>query len=427
MRKVILLSLNMFLFIGIGLGQKEKTDFKEYMPSIGIHGGALSYLGDVKGAAGSNILTYWKPSYGFYLEKKISPVFGISVNGLFGKISKSQLDDNVFLNFETSITNFDVNVLFDFDNGKIINESSPFAPFISVGVGYLSFDPKGDLFNDETLYNHWDDGTLRDLPQGSPGSDSLSNVITRDYTYESSLKDSANSYSKTAITIPIRLGFKFEISEHIDVRMSAAYILSMTDYLDNIPNGGNDKMIYTSFGLQYNFESKTSKNDKYKDFSFSDLDVEDADNDGVVDHKDLCQGTPKGVTVDVKGCAVDGDEDGVPDYKDKDLKTVPGVVVNRYGIQLTDEMVEEFVMDDSVETKYSIYFDGDQLTTDQINSYVRKSTPKIIVPKEFEKQDLNNDGSISAEEMTAVVNGMRKENALTVTKLNKLLKFYFEQ
>jgi outer membrane protein OmpA-like peptidoglycan-associated protein len=55
----------------------------------------------------------------------------------------------------------------------------------------------------------------------------------------------------------------------------------------------------------------------------------DADGDGVVDCKDKCPFTPKGVAVDSKGCPLDSDGDGVPDHLDKcpkdPNKTEPGV------------------------------------------------------------------------------------------------------
>ena len=55
----------------------------------------------------------------------------------------------------------------------------------------------------------------------------------------------------------------------------------------------------------------------------------DSDGDGVVDCKDDCPFTPKGVVVDSKGCPLDFDGDGVPDYLDKcpddPNKTEPGV------------------------------------------------------------------------------------------------------
>ena len=54
----------------------------------------------------------------------------------------------------------------------------------------------------------------------------------------------------------------------------------------------------------------------------------DSDGDGVVDCKDKCPDTPKGVAVDPNGCPLDTDGDGVYDYLDKCPGTLKGVPVN---------------------------------------------------------------------------------------------------
>lgn len=416
--------------------QGKKSDGLKYIPSIGFHVGALSYLGDIKGSSGATIYTYWRPAYGFYLEKKIGSIFGVSVNGIFGKVSKSQLDDDVFLNFESSIMNFDLNLLLDFDNGKIINESSLFSPYMSFGFGYLSFNPKGDLASNGAFYNHWSDGTLRDIAESTPGADTLSTVITRNYEYETSLKDSLNNYSKTTFTIPIRFGLKFKLSSNLQARISAAYIITMTDYIDNVADGGNDKLFYTSFGLQYNFATLTKKDDKYKDFDFSDLDKDDSDGDGVFDHKDLCQNTPEGVKVDNKGCALDGDEDGVPDYKDKELNTASGSLVTKDGITLTDEMIEtQAKMKDSVETEYRVFV-AEDLSKEEMEEIQKQyeaannstSINNSTIPTIFQGLDTDNDNYISAKEVTNAIDGFFEgENNLSAKDLNTLIDFYFDQ
>lgn len=62
----------------------------------------------------------------------------------------------------------------------------------------------------------------------------------------------------------------------------------------------------------------------------------DADRDGVVDDLDACPATPRGVTVDARGCPVDSDADGVADYLDQCPATPAGARVDGTGCP-TDE------------------------------------------------------------------------------------------
>ncbi len=57
----------------------------------------------------------------------------------------------------------------------------------------------------------------------------------------------------------------------------------------------------------------------------------DSDGDGVVDEADKCPNTPRGITVDARGCPPDSDGDGVPDYLDRCPSTPPGVAVDNSG------------------------------------------------------------------------------------------------
>jgi len=57
----------------------------------------------------------------------------------------------------------------------------------------------------------------------------------------------------------------------------------------------------------------------------------DSDGDGVYDNLDRCPDTPKGVTVDTRGCPLDTDGDGVPDYLDKCPNTPMGATVDARG------------------------------------------------------------------------------------------------
>lgn len=64
----------------------------------------------------------------------------------------------------------------------------------------------------------------------------------------------------------------------------------------------------------------------------------DDDNDGVINSKDNCPGTPSGVDVNAAGCAVDSDKDGVPDYKDRCPNTAETLEVNAKGCAVKGRM-----------------------------------------------------------------------------------------
>lgn len=65
--------------------------------------------------------------------------------------------------------------------------------------------------------------------------------------------------------------------------------------------------------------------------------IKDSDGDGVADDMDECPDTPKGVSVDAKGCPLDSDGDGVYDYQDKCPGTPAGVSVDSDGCPLDSD------------------------------------------------------------------------------------------
>lgn len=316
---------------------QRMIDVKSF--SFGVHGGTLSYIGDIKGNSDGSYFGFGNWAYGLSLEKKFGTNYGVLVNGIFGKVSKNETNTNTFVNFSSNIGHIDVNFMLDFDNGK-----SVFSPFLSVGLGFMFFNPKADLSAGGVQYNYWTDGTYRDIPQETPGSDTSSVVISRDYEYETEL-----SGSSTAITVPVWAGLKFKLSRKMDMRLAIAYITTFTDDLDNISGGSNDKMFYTSLGLNYNFVG-VDRSDKYRTIDFGSLFNADSDNDGVNDKQDLCQGTPEGVKVNSEGCPKDADKDGVPDYLDKEPNTPANTLVDSNGVAKKEEEIEPpAVLDEDVE------------------------------------------------------------------------------
>jgi OOP family OmpA-OmpF porin len=88
----------------------------------------------------------------------------------------------------------------------------------------------------------------------------------------------------------------------------------------------------------------------------------DADGDGVFDGLDQCPNTPKGATVDAKGCPMDSDGDGVPDGIDKCANTPAGLKVDASGcpIEVTEKETE--LLDTGMIRLQNVNFDTGKAT-----------------------------------------------------------------
>lgn len=415
----------LFFFVlscSIVLKSQEK---KIYPPSIGLQGGVVNFMGDLGKNTKGSIYTNTRFAYGGYLEQKFGSVFGLHLNAYTGKVSKYQLDTAAFLNFESKITAIDLSLLFDFDNDKIIKKSSTFAPFFSVGIGYLMFDPYADLLDENgNPYYHWSDGSLRNMPQ----NDSLlgkASYAKRDYKFETPLKDSTVNYAKNTLIIPVKLGFKFDLTENIQARVSASYVLTFTDYLDNYSiESGNDAYLYTSIGLQYNFGKRESQiNFSKKEENYrSGIEKVDSDGDGVPNINDYCPGTPPGVSVDERGCPADTDKDGIPDYRDKEPNTPPGMYVDADGVG--------YIYKEEKSEKPIQYEKPVEMKTEQKSFQSSEETPPPPkgIPDEFKSVDTDGDGFISSKEVTKVIDDyFDGKNNFTIEKLHQLVDFFFQQ
>ncbi len=68
----------------------------------------------------------------------------------------------------------------------------------------------------------------------------------------------------------------------------------------------------------------------------------DRDNDGVLDARDRCPNTPRGVSVDAWGCPFDSDRDGVYDYKDQCPGTPLAARVNALGCWILMDLLFDY-------------------------------------------------------------------------------------
>lgn len=102
--------------------------------------------------------------------------------------------------------------------------------------------------------------------------------------------------------------------------------------------GDNLTDLISTIGLQFSFGATKSAGKAKTGF--------DSDNDGVIDHWDMCPATKRGTAVDEYGCPLDSDKDGVADGIDACPDTPTGVQVDAVGCPPESDADRDGVADD---------------------------------------------------------------------------------
>jgi len=424
---------------------KENTIYK---PIIGLGAGVFNYFGEVNNNERTNPIIN---NYGFQASviKNFSPSFGLRFDVAYGKITARERSLENNRNFSTDIVSFNVHATYNFAGilrpGRFLN------PYISVGVGAINFDAKGDLKDENGVaYNYWSDGTLRGTPEPAegPNAPGSSDPLRADYVYETDLRkadlDNLGNYAQFAVTIPFTFGLHFKVSPRSAIRLSSTFSYAFTDLIDNytkdgvkgrVGNKANDMFLFTAVSYHFDFFSpKKVKTSQFDDVEFFALDADsDTDGDGVKDIEDYCPETASGATVDKQGCATDQDVDGVADPSDTEPNTNPELNVNKEGVGLTDEMIS-VSEDDTLATNRAKMFDiypdmtevygrdkNNKISEEDLKSEIFNVSPYSIV-------DYDGDGVISVTEVyEAIDKFFEGELDVTATYVNDLIDYFFEQ
>jgi len=385
--KKICLTLSMCLIVLANVFSQEFDEngdliYNIYkLPSVEVSTGVLTFFGDVS-AFNRNVPFIGKHNFGLgaCINQRIGSFFGVSAGFQKGKLTGFDTRPGSYYNFQSDVMHLQFNISLHLDNDIIFDKSSRFAPYLTAGFGYLTFDPKGDLRDkDNKYYYYWRDGTIRDQ-EFDPENPQNGNLLVRDYTFETEL-DSLNKNANSALSIPVGGGVTFKLSDALEASIAMTYVFTNTNFVDNLAaenksypffDRKNDNFLYSSVSIRFNIGSiqkQILQNKPYKNINFAEIDAMDSDGDGIKDYADKCPGTPKGVKIDVMGCPVDDDNDGVPNYLDKEMNTSPGSIVDDNGVTITPEMIEAKYIRDSllmageliIEKKYS---EGTPIITD---------------------------------------------------------------
>jgi hypothetical protein len=416
-------TLSLFLVIAGFLSAQDEPI--KHKPSLTIGVSALKFTGDVGKQTDVSPMLDTRLGYYLAIEQRFGKVFGISLGGMYGKLAGTDQNKNSKLNFQSTIMQGELLLTANFD--KVFKEDPAVSPFLNVGVGYMMFDPYGDLKNGANTYYYWADGSIRNQPELA-ANQTTATTIKRDYTYESKLKDSVTNYTRSSLLLPLGGGLNFHIGERWVASVGVNYVMCFSDYIDNSKKGGNDSYLQGNVGIQYEFRKK--KKTETDNVDFYAVDHLDADGDGISDDKDRCLGTPKGVLVDSHGCPFDSDNDGVADYMDKEPKSKKGAKVDGYGMTIDENELAKHQLEwDSLSVERSDKF-NETPTLEYLkeieNKKLNKGTSKI--PDPLKSADYNGDNYISADEITKTIDSFFEgTNDFTVDKINQLIDYFFEQ
>jgi hypothetical protein len=443
--------LLLFLPLGSFLAQAQEIDYDSlllridsvenpvYKPVVSFSYGVLNFLGDVQNSklsasVGNHAMAL---NLSTYLDRRNNFVANFSfMMGNLGGNSYDHLDLSRNLNFRTSLTSVGANVEYRF--GHFIQKEALIRPYLSLGAAILSFNPKGDLKNEDgQTYYYWSDGTIMDAPETVSVDAS---PLYRDYNYETDLRKrekqefGLGDYSQIALAVPVGAGAHFRISNRAFFSLGASYYYAFTDMLDNVAEEGTsvqgkkgfDSYIYSHLSLHFDLFSdpKTRTVElMYADVEYDSLLFDDEDGDLVLDVADRCPGTPYGVEVDTLGCPMDFDMDGVADYLDRELDTEPGAWVDDEGVTLSEEeFLARMELRDLAMEREGV---------EEYNSIIRgeyRLPSDVEIPEKFLSLDADGDGYLSFEELLQVIDQYFDfQLDLDVEEVRQLNEFFFSQ
>lgn len=430
-------------FIGLkaqNAQQPEAPDtfnFYKY-PAITLGVGVTGFDGDY---GGLNLVQFarQRTSVNFGIEQRLGKTFGISANFLYGGISANERIISNPKNFGSTIMNGDIRMVIYWDNDWLLRKKSKFAPYMFGGVGFATFNPKTDVLDaNGSSYYYWTDGTVRNQPQTQQNLGTAS-LLTRDYKYETAID--SPGYKKNTITFPLGLGLRYKLSGLVDAYVQGTYFLTLTDDMDAIRKGSNDRFLNVSAGVQIRLGRgpKDPNQERYKGVDFKSVEKIDSDGDGVRDAKDECPNTPAGVKVNGKGCpdATDTDKDGIPDYADKEVNTPAGVIVDADGKQIGDQKLQNQANDSLAVPRDALKnFPSSLPEPVKVNGGGNKSIdmnpvkvekPKEAIPAKYKGADFNNDGTIDSKEVARVIDEFFDGSTkFDIDSIYELIDWYFD-
>lgn len=403
------------------------------LPTISVNVGINHGFTDVELADGPT--PFRQLGYQLTITQRAAKFLNVSLELYSGSLYGEEQRGTTNINYRTSLFSQHLNVEYNFypllkpkpDGRQLIR------PYVGFGIGAVFFRSKGDLQDKSgNTYNYWEDGNIYAEPEGTIDV-SESTLLERDFEYETDLRDANldgfRKYSQTAFTMPINAGIRFQVSKHVGLNASFAYVLNFTDMIDNVSsksvgvragNSAFDNHLFGSIGLSI-FLGNTRpsvKPIKSKPEVLAD-DSKTSSSDELIE-------------LEVEEVSESNEED----ITKKDIANSEEVKSSEPAIEKAEANDSSETTDETEPVTTTSEPTADQESSNEVTS--NKETAAIDLtnlanssPKEtagFHWADLNGNGWISPDEVLHFIDLLFEGEAVrTVSDIQDLIDYYFDQ
>ena len=216
------------IIITISLGAHASAQGFKTAAEVGLFGGGGYYIGDINP---TKHFVYSKPAYGLIFRYNLSTRYNLLFNATYGNVyANDASSDDAFqlnrnLSFKSKILELGFGVELDLLKYRITDMKYPFTPYFFYQFAYTRINPKTDYNGNEVA--------LQPLSTEGQGSGIAGTK--------------RNRYSLNQFTVPLGIGFKFNLRKRIAVSIEYGIRKTFTDYLDDVSGNYLDNDVLTGF------------------------------------------------------------------------------------------------------------------------------------------------------------------------------------
>lgn len=191
-----------------------QSEANVHQGEIGVTLGAAHYFGDLNNKAS---FQRPKPAVGLFFRKQFGNYVGLRLGfhfaqlGFADKYAENDFQRSRNLSFNSNIWEYTLQGDFNFFRFEPGNPDYPFTPYVTLGVGSMSFEPYAYLEGEKYF--------LRALATEGQGSAQY---------------PERKQYRNTAMVYPLGMGIKYNISRSFNFHIEVGYRFTSTDYLDDV-------------------------------------------------------------------------------------------------------------------------------------------------------------------------------------------------